>query len=117
MARKDFEEYYTKIKIQYLKVIDMIKEVNQTNLEKPIDPQIVENLERILEPVKNSYSNLAYVEYLLNLPKDKKVKKRNEQQFKALLEKIDPTFQEEQVIKTNKKVIDSGQSLMDEDIR
>ena len=93
MARRDFEEYYDKIKRQYFQLIETLKEADRLVTEKMADPQVLENLTTILQPVKNSYMSLAYVEYLLNLPKDKKIKKRNEKQFEKLLSRIDKSKQ------------------------
>ena len=90
MARKDFELYYDKIRRQYFQLLESLKEADRLTNEKIVDPQVLDNLTAIMQPVKNSYMSLAYVEYLLNLPKNKKVQKRNERQFKAILDKLIP---------------------------
>lgn len=105
MARKDFEEYYGKIKDQYFRTIHMLEELGEEAGEKPLDPQVLENLQKILEPVKNSYLQLAYIEYLLNLPKDKTVRVRNSQQFEAQLNKIDNKVKPEVVLSKNESLI------------
>lgn len=71
----------------------------------------------MLKPIKDSYMGLAYVEYLLNLPKNEKVKKRNERQFQTLLNRIDKSKHEETVIAENKKVMNKINSVVDEEFR
>lgn len=117
MARRDFEEYYDKIKRQYFQLIETLKEADRLVTEKMADPQVLENLTTILQPVKNSYMSLAYVEYLLNLPKDKKIKKRNEKQFEKLLSRIDKSKQEQSVLQLNEKTMETINSVIDEELR
>ena len=117
MARRDFEEYYDKIKRQYFQLIETLKEADRLVTEKMADPQVLENLTTILQPVKSSYMSLAYVEYLLNLPKDKKIKKRNEKQFEKLLSRIDKSKQEQSVLQLNEKTMETINSVIDEELR
>lgn len=116
MARKDFEEYYSKIKEQYFRMVNMLGEVDKSSGEKLIDPQTVQNLQIILEPVKNSYLSLAYIEYLLNLPKNKKVRVRNKRQFDSLLSKIDKSSTSQEVLKSNDLLINEASKLIEEEI-
>ena len=116
MARKDFEEYYDQIKKQYFGIIHMMEEVGAESGEKMIDPQVIENLQNILAPVKNSYLSLAYVEYLLNLPKDKKIRIRNKKQFEVELSKVDKNYIADAVLAKNKSAIDSAKKVIDEEI-
>lgn len=116
MARKDFEEYYSKIKEQYFRMVNMLGEVDKSSGEKLVDPQTVQNLQIILEPVKNSYLSLAYVEYLLNLPKNKKVRVRNKRQFDSLLSKIDKSSTSQEVLKSNDSLINEASKLIEEEI-
>ena len=117
MARKDFEEYYGKIKNQYFQIVDTLEEAGELVAKNMADQQVLDNLNNILQPVKNSYMSLAYVEYLLNLPKDKKIQKRNERQFQSLLSKIDKSKTEKSVISENKKIIQKLNSVIDEELR
>ena len=117
MARKHFEEYYGKIKNQYFQLVDTLEEAGKLVAENMADPQVIENLNNIILPVKNSYMSLAYVEYLLNLPKDKKVKQRNERQFQTLLNRIDKSKQGEAILLENKNTIKELNSVIDEELR
>lgn len=117
MARKHFEEYYDKIKKQYFQLLDTLKEADELVTKNLADPQVLENLTAILQPIKNSYLGLAYVEYLLNLPKNKNVQKRNERQFRAILEKIDPSKTESGVLESNKKTMEEINKIIDEELR
>lgn len=117
MARKDFESYYEKIKKQYFQLVNTIEETNALVQEKAVDPEIISRLTSMLEPVKNSYMGLAYVEYLLNLPKDKKVRARNQRQFEAQLKKIDKQQTEKAVINKNQNTINQVKQTIEEEFR
>lgn len=117
MARKDFEQYYNKIRNQYFQLVDALEEAGKLTAQNLVDPQVLDNLTVTMQPIKNSYMSLAYVEYLLNLPKNKKVQKRNEKQFKSLLEKIDSTKHQEFVIKNNEQTISNIHDIIDKEIK
>lgn len=117
MARKHFEEYYGKIKSQYSSLLEKLKEADELASKNLVDPQVIDNLESIMQPVKNSYMTLAYIEYLLNLPKDKKVQRRNERQFKAALQKIDKSKLQSSVIKSNKDTLNKIDSIIEEELK
>lgn len=117
MARKDFEEYYKKIRDQYFQMLNALEEAGNLAIKNMIDPQVLENLNSTVQPIKNSYMSLAYVEYLLNLPKDKKIQKRNERQFKAALEKIDSSQRKDIIINNNQKAISSIQDVINEELK
>lgn len=115
MARKDFEEYYLKIKEQYFSTVNMLSKLGEEAGEKPIDPQIISNLEMVLAPVKNSYLQLAYIEYLLNLPKDKKIKARNKQQFEAQFSKLSEVAKPETILNNNLEAISRANDVIKEE--
>ncbi len=117
MARKDFELYYANIKSQYFELLSLMKQAGEESAKNLVDPQVIENLKAVVQPVKNSYMALAYVEYLLNLPKDKKVKTRNDRQFQAQLEKILKEKQGKNVLENNNKVIDEVKTIIEEDMK
>ena len=117
MARKHFEEYYSKIKNQYFDLLNTLKEADDLVNKNMADPQVLENLTAILQPVKNSYLSLAYIEYLLNLPKNKVIQKRNERQFKTLLSRLDQSKVGSSVIAQNNNAIEEVSRLIDEELR
>ena len=82
-----------------------------------VDPDVLDNLKKVIQPVRNSYMSLAYVEYLLNLPKDKKVQKRNDRQFQAQLEKVLKEKQGKSVIAKNGEILDEVKTIIEEDIK
>ena len=82
-----------------------------------VDPDVLDNLKKVIQPVRSSYMSLAYVEYLLNLPKDKKVQKRNDRQFQAQLEKVLKEKQGKSVIAKNGEILDEVKTIIEEDIK
>lgn len=117
MARKDFENYYSSIKMQYSELLHLMDEAGKATAENAIDPQTIKNLELTLQPIKNSYLTLAYVEYLLNLPSNSKVAKRNERQFISQLNKVPSDHRGPNVIDNNKKVLGKVKGMIDEEMK
>lgn len=117
MARKDFELYYSNIKKQYFELLDLMKVAGEEAAKNLVDPDVLDNLKKVIQPVRNSYMSLAYVEYLLNLPKDKKVQKRNDRQFQAQLEKVLKEKQGKSVIAKNGEILDEVKTIIEEDIK
>ena len=48
---------------------------------------------------------------------NKKVQKRNERQFKAILDKIDPSKKQDNVLKDNQKTMTEVNKLIDKELR
>ena len=117
MAREDFELYYSNIKKQYFELLDLMEVAGEEAAKNLVDPDVLNNLKTVILPVKNSYMSLAYVEYLLNLPKNKKIKKRNDRQFQAQLEKILKEKQSKSVIEKNDGILDEVKKIIEEDIK
>lgn len=117
MARKDFELYYSNIKKQYFELLDLMKVAGEEAAKTLVDPDVLDNLKKVIQPVRSSYMSLAYVEYLLNLPKDKKVQKRNDRQFQAQLEKVLKEKQGKSVIAKNGEILDEVKTIIEEDIK
>lgn len=117
MARKDFELYYSNIKKQYFELLDLMKVAGEEAAKNLVDPDVLDNLKKVIQPVRNSYMSLAYVEYLLNLPKDKKVQKRNDRQFQAQLEKVLKEKQGKSVIAKNGEILDEVKTIIEKDIK
>lgn len=110
MSKKNFDEYYFKVVSQYQEMVNDLKEVEELCKTSMLDPVIYENMVKTLEPVKNSYSILSYVKYLLDMPvKKKKVPK---------YERVDHSFAKvngKTLEKENKESLQKAQSILHKD--
>lgn len=79
MSKKNFDDYYYKVASQYQEMYNDLKEVEELCKQSMMNPEIYENMVKTLEPVKNSFSVLSYVKYLLDMP----VKKDKQQRYSA----------------------------------
>lgn len=104
MSKIDFEEYYTKIGDQYHELVSTLKELEEYAINNPVDPVMIENMKKTIEPIKKSFQTTSYIKYLLDLPKRKSKIKKFEKQNKKLLNKFNKE-EEKKNISLNDKII------------
>jgi hypothetical protein len=72
-----------------------------------VEPERLDNLKKMIEPLKNNYMTLSWIMYLLNQPnrdsKERAYQKRN----KKFLDSLDKNFNKESIMKQNDEVIKS----------
>ncbi len=104
MARKHFDEYYNKVCSQLFQLQetfnDMAKEVDS----KMIEPERLEQVKKTIQPVKDSYTTLSYIKYLLDMPNRKHKQPRYKAQNKKVLDKT-RGYHREDVEKRNDDLI------------
>ena len=76
MARKHLIKYYNDVCKQYFDFIEEIKDFEQCATDGVIAPEVIDNIESMLAPLKNNWQTMNYVIYLLNMP-NKKEKTKN----------------------------------------
>ena len=72
MAKRHVEEYYNKIAEQYKEMSDNIKELEERLSDNMSSYDVIENMKKIVEPVKENYMTLSWIMFLLNMPNNKK---------------------------------------------
>ena len=86
MSKKHFDEYFNSVVNDYKEMVDTIHELELECSQGLVDPDRVEQMKALVEPIKQNYMTLSWVMFLLNKPnKKKKEKKYN----KMLINKID----------------------------
>lgn len=103
MAKKDFDLYFQKVANNYHEMILELKDMEKEFTEGVVSPEVYEQMQRIIEPIKRNYQMLNYVDYLLNMPvkKNKKVKYANQHK-----KQVEDSITDNQVIDENNKAIE-----------
>lgn len=105
MSLKHFEEYYNEVSAQYGELLENLKEMEELCEKGMISPERVDNLQKMVAPVKDNYMTISYIKYLLNKPNRKEKQKRYEGQNKKFLEKIDPSKTKDGIISQNDSIL------------
>ena len=107
MAVKHIKEYYEQVCDQYILMNEELKDFQKEVENGLVEPERIENLKKMIEPLKNNYMTLSWIMYLLNQPnrdsKEKSYQKRN----KKFIESLDKNFDKESIMKQNDEVIKS----------
>lgn len=75
MSRKDVQDYYNQLYSDYVEMIQTLKDMESECNNGLVSPDRVEQLKKMLEPIKINYQRISYIMYLLDKP-NKKEKKR-----------------------------------------
>ena len=107
MAVKHIKEYYEQVCNQYILMNEELKDFQKEVENGLVEPERIENLKKMIEPLKNNYMTLSWIMYLLNQPnrdsKERAYQKRN----KKLIASLDKNFNKESIMKQNDEVIKS----------
>ena len=75
MSKKHVIDYYNKVSQQYLEMLEALKDLESECTNNIVEPERVEQIQKMIEPLKNNYMTWSYVMYLFNLPnREKKTK-------------------------------------------
>lgn len=81
MANRHVIDYFNKVAKQYSDMLAEIRDFEEECKKGLIEPERLDEVKKIIEPLKNNYMTWSYVMYLLNLPnresKVKTYKRRN----------------------------------------
>jgi hypothetical protein len=107
MAVKHIKEYYEQVCEQYVQMNEELRDFQKEVETGLVEPERLDNLKKIIEPLKNNYMTLSWIMYLLNQPnrdsKERAYQKRN----RKFLESLDKNFNKESIMKQNDEVIKS----------
>ena len=107
MSLKHFEEYYNEISNQYVEMLNNLKEMQDLVDQGMVSPERIENLEKMIQPVKDNYMTVSYIKFLLSKPNRKEKQARHEKQMQKFLNTIDKSKTKDSILKQNKEIIDS----------
>lgn len=112
MAKKHFDAYFNEVCQQYADMNEAIRDMEKEFNNGLISPEKIDELKKVIEPLKNNYMTLSYVAFLLNKPTRKEKHKKYEKQNKRLLEMIPKENTKEGIEKQNKQVIENVKNLV-----
>ena len=104
MARKHFDEYLTTITKQYMDLQETLKEMTVESETGMIEPERLDQLKMTIAPIKNSFDNLMYVKYLLDMPTRKSKHNKYNNVNKKVIENTKSVCKES-VVKRNEEVL------------
>jgi hypothetical protein len=70
-----------------------------------IEPERIDNLKHVIEPLKNNYMTLSWIMYLLNQPNRDSKERAYQRRQRKFLESLDKNFNKESILKQNEEVI------------
>lgn len=105
MAVKDVRAYYEEVANQYHEMTDELKDFTELAQNNMFPPEKLEQVEKIIQPLKNNYEMLSYIIFLLNKPTRKKKAKKYEKCQNGIIKNIEKCHTRDGVIETNKNVI------------
>ena len=103
MARKDFDEYYTKAFKQLKSLDENLKRANQEALDGMCSFDFVERIKKTKAPIEENFKTLTWIKYLL----DKPVKKEKRKQFDKVepYKSLDKKYSQEEILKRNEQIL------------
>lgn len=113
MSKRDFNAYYESVEKQYKEMMSTLEEVSQLANERMLPPETLDNVKKMVEPIKQNYMTLSYVMFLLNTPTKKDKKEKYKRQNRKLLEKSIGR-QQQDIERENKEHIDKLKSAFEE---
>jgi len=68
MSKKHFEEYLESVRKSYVRMENVYKAYQEECEKNMTPPEVLQQIEETMRPVKDSYNSLIYVKYLLDKP-------------------------------------------------
>lgn len=107
MAIKHIREYFDIVANQYVEMIDAYRDLEKECQEGLVEPERLDNMRLLLDPIKANYLRISYIMYLLNKPARESKGPKYVQANKKLLEKISKEHTLEGVVEENKAALES----------
>lgn len=85
MSKKDFDLEFKQIEEQYLKMVRNLKEMEKELQDGLVEPEFVERLRKMVEPIVANYNVWDYIRFVLNKPVKKEKKRKYVKQNELLL--------------------------------
>ena len=82
---RDVVEYYKQVTQNYNDMRAELAEMEELLKEHAVTPEMVENMNQMILPIKTNYETLSYFMFLLNKPAKKNKQERYEGQNKKLI--------------------------------
>lgn len=105
MSKKHVDKYFNVVANQYHEMLQALKEVEEECNNNLMDPDRLEQIKTMIEPLKQNYMRISYIMFLLNQPDKEEKAKEYKQQHKKLLSKIPKKDRLEGIKKENSEII------------
>ena len=76
MAKKDVDRYYDELGKEYSELLDSLRDMEEAASNNLVSPEKLDEMQKLVDVVKNNYMRISYIMYLLNLPNRKSKKKK-----------------------------------------
>ena len=76
MSKEHVNAYYQEVCQNYIEMNEAIKDMEDECNRGLVDPDKLEEMKKMIEPLKNNYMTLSYIMFLFNKPKRKKKEKK-----------------------------------------
>lgn len=114
MAMKHLVAYYNEVGKQYCDLKDELREYEEYAKTHIVPPDIMDNLEALIAPLKQNYERLTYVMFLLNQPNRKSKQPAYERRMAKAIKGLSETNSLEAVVKENDDVLQKLKETMKE---
>lgn len=117
MAFIDVVKYCDDLSKQYERSIKMLEAVDKDYKNGNISEEQLKSIENSYNKIKENYSRVAYIMYLLNLPKSRR-KKKKEMAKKPIIKEIFNMLgaDDTAILKENEQVMDDIKSQLDNEV-
>lgn len=107
MSKKHVEEYYRKICDDYHEMIVALQDMEKEFNEGMVSPDAVDNMKKLIEPIKDNYMTISWIMYLLNQPEKSSKHYGYAQRQRKFTASLDPAKSTENIHSENKKIVTS----------
>ena len=111
MAKKHVDEYFNKISLQYIDMINELKDMEKEASNGLIDPDRLDEMKKSIEPLKANFMRISYIMYLLNLPNRREKQKKYEREKKKVLDNLKGHTLDD-LMDENKKIIQHSKEII-----
>lgn len=107
MSKKHVDDYFDIIANQYHDMLESLRDMEEECTKGLLDPDRLEQMKKLIEPLKQNYMRISYIMYLLNKPNREKKVKRYEEQNKKLLNSIPKEDRLNGIVEENQHTINN----------
>lgn len=105
MAVKDVKEYYEQVCAQYIEMQHELADFQKEVEDGIVEPERLDTIKQVIEPIKNNYMTLSWIMFLLNKPQRKSKEKRYLGMSKKFTDSLDTKFSKDAIVNGNKEVL------------
>lgn len=105
MAVKHIIDYYDKVCSDYTEMLNTLNDMEDAFNQNMVSEEQLNQVKKMIEPIKQNYMTLSWIIYLLNQPTRKEKEKGYERRMKKFTSQLDSNRNMSGVLKENKETI------------